>query len=63
MELYDAKNKELKRQIPLSGLNFMAVIDHLSRQPVGSHSNNLAKSLVAQMGYDSIEEFFTTHDL
>jgi hypothetical protein len=41
----------------------MAVIDHLSRQPVGSHSNNLAKSLVAQMGYDSIEEFFTTHDL
>lgn len=63
MELYDAKNKELKREIPISGLDFMAVIDNLSRQPVGSHSHNLAKSLVVQIGYDSIEEFFSAHDL
>jgi hypothetical protein len=63
VQLYDAKDKKLKREIPLSGLDFMAVIDNLSSQPVDSHSHNLAKSLVAQIGYNSIEEFFTTHDL
>ena len=62
MKIYDAKQQEIKEKIPIYGIHFIAVIDNLSRLPVNSHGHNLARTLVAEIGYESIDEFFTTHE-